>query len=389
MGKLQLKEEISTTNHPGYVFNSKLSSRVVTNADMDPDTTLNNPDSRNHFSTKLTYDIPLFTGFKLSNQKDILKLQKKANELKYNLSKQQLTLEVLKAYNGAVVAKEYVKAIKKAKKSINHIEKSANAFYKEGLVTNIDVQQTKVHKFNTNSKLIDVQNKFYLALSYLSFLTNDYKITDVTQQVDISCNLKQTNELYNMALENRDELKMLDINKKAMKKNIDISNSSYFPNIYAHVEYGFNDDKLTFDDSKDYYTALIGLNYTIFDNTRSIIKQKSKIEYQKANLNYDNIKNAIKLEVDKAVLNLEAKKKILLEKMEAKRLAKKVFDKANLMYKNQLTSINDLLQFEANLQKYKADVIAAKYEKSLAQANLTLILGQDLINKGYNQCLKN
>ena len=52
---------------------------------------LNYPDARNNYNTKLIYEVPLFTGFKLSNQKDILKLQEKANEIKYNLDKKELS----------------------------------------------------------------------------------------------------------------------------------------------------------------------------------------------------------------------------------------------------------------------------------------------------------
>ncbi|NCB10996.1 MAG: TolC family protein, partial [Erysipelotrichia bacterium] len=105
-GKLAITEEFNRTNHAGYVFNSKLSSREASfrdfgfvqqneGIDIQP-TDLNYPKDRNNFNTKITYDIPLFTGFKLSNQKDILKLQEKANELKYNLDKKSLEVEVLK-----------------------------------------------------------------------------------------------------------------------------------------------------------------------------------------------------------------------------------------------------------------------------------------------------
>ena len=72
-------------NHPLWKpFNSKLSSREasfrdfgfaqvgnMSNFDIQPKD-LNYPEARNNFNTKLTYDIPLFTGFKLSNQKDIV-----------------------------------------------------------------------------------------------------------------------------------------------------------------------------------------------------------------------------------------------------------------------------------------------------------------------------
>ena len=387
-GKLTLSEEISRTNHSGYVFNSKLSSREASfddfgfnempAANSTEPKNLNYPEDRNNFNTKLTYDIPLFTGFKLSNQKDILKLQEEANNIKYNLDKKELEFEVLKAYNSAVVAKDFVKALEKAKESIIFMKDGAIAFHKEGLVTKIDVNEAKVYESNINSQLFEAKNNFQLALSYLVFLSSDDSITDVENLENIYFKFPNEKELYEQALKSRDEIKMQDIHVNASKKNIEISKASYYPSVYSRLEYGYNDDKLTIDDDKDYYMAMVGVSLTLFDNTRNIEKQKSKIEYAKATINQEKLKDAIKLELKKAVLNLETKEKILLEKMEAKNLAFDILEQAKLQYKNQLISMTTLLQQEANFRKNEALLIDAKYEKSLALASLNLVLGKNI-----------
>lgn len=394
LGKLSVTEELSRTNHSGYVFNSKLSSREATfrdfgfaqqNEGMDVQPRdLNYPDARNNYNTKLIYEVPLFTGFKLSNQKDILELQEKANEIKYNLDKKELTIEVLKAYNSAVVAKEFVSALQKAKIAISQIVKSADAFHKEGLVTKIDVNEAKVYELNINSQLIEASNNFQLALAYLRFLSSDDSISDVEALENINSEISEKNLLYTQALENRDEIKMQDIQINATKKNIDIANSAYYPTVYSHLEYGFNDNTLTLDDEKDYYMALVGINLTLFDNTRDIEKQKSKIEYARASLNSEKLKDAIKLELEKTTLNLETKEKILKEKIEAKNLAADILEQSKLLYQNHLISMTTLLSQEANFRKNEALLIDARYEKSLALAKINLALGKN-INKENKQ----
>lgn len=98
-GKVSISSEVSRTNHAGYVFNSKLSSREATfrdfgfsqmseGMDIIPKD-LNYPNDRTNINSYVSYDIPLFMGFKIENQKDILKLQEKANELLYNLDKKE------------------------------------------------------------------------------------------------------------------------------------------------------------------------------------------------------------------------------------------------------------------------------------------------------------
>ena len=389
-GKLSLSEEMSRTNNAGYVFSYKLASREASFNDfgasqfqgtnslgVEPDN-LNYPEARNNFNTKLTYDIPLFTGFKLSNQKDILKLQEKANNIKYNLDVKELEFEVLKAYNSAVVAKDFIKALEKAKEAIVFMRNAAIAFHKEGLVTKIDVNEAKVYEANINSQLLESKNNFQLALAYLSFLSSDETITDVQELKNLYFKFPNEKELYTQALENRDEVKMQDIQVNASKKNIDIAKASYYPTVFSRLEYGYNDNTLTVDTDKDYYMAIVGISITLFDNTRSIEKQKSQIEYQKASLNQEKLKDAIKLELKKAMLNLETKEKVLEEKIEAKTLANDILEQAKLQYKNRLISMTTLLQQEANFRKNEALLIQAKYEKSLALASLNLVLGKNI-----------
>ena len=124
--------------------------------------------------------------------------------------------------------------------------------------------------------------------------------------------------------------------------------------------------------------AMLGISLTLFDDTRSIEKEKSKIEYAKANLNQEKLKDAIKLELKKAILELETKENILKEKVEAKNLANEVLEQAKLQYKNRLISMTTLLSQEANFRKNEAFLIQARYEKSLALAKVNLVLGKNL-----------
>lgn len=387
-GKVSISSEVSRTNHAGYVFNSKLSSREATfrdfgfsqmNEGMDIiPKDLNYPNDRTNINSYVSYDIPLFMGFKIENQKDILKLQEKANELLYNLDKKNLEFEILKAYNGAVVAKDFVKALEKAKQTVEFIYEGAKEFHKNGLVTKIDVNEAKVYQLNINSTLTEAKNNFNLTLAYLKYLTSNENITDVENLENIYFDLKNFDELYNNALETRDEVKMQNITIEANKKNIDIQKGSYYPTVFSHLEYGVNDDRFTASKDKDYYIALVGISLTLFDSSRSAYLEKSKIEHLKSTLDYEKLKDGIKLELEKAILDYKAKQEILKEKIEAKNLAFEVLNQANLQYKNRLISMTTLLSQEANFRKSESMLINAKYENSLALAKLNLVLGQNL-----------
>ncbi|RXJ87057.1 TolC family protein [Arcobacter sp. CECT 8985] len=389
-GKLNLQSEVNKTNHSGYIFNSKLSSREATFKDFgfaqmgEPIDTepkdLNYPDSRTNVNTKLTYDIALFTGFKISTQKDIMKLEKKINKLKYDMNKTELSFEVFKAYNGAVIAKKYIKALKQTLISVDNIVKSALIFYKEGLTTSIDVKQAKAHKFEVLSNLQNAKNRFNFAISYLRFLSSNDKITDVNSPKKIDIKLYNKKELISQALKTKDSIKASKLYKKIMKKNIDISKSNYYPTIYSHLEYGYNDNRFNFSDDKDYYNALIGVKYTLFDGTRNIKVQKDKIKYLKAKINHKKQEDYVKMQINNALDSLETKIAILSAKQSSLDLTAKVFEQANKMYKNHLISMTDLLKQKSNYENVQAQFFDAKYQKYIAKAKVAKILNLDFLN---------
>ena len=387
-GKVSLNSDISRTNHSGYVFMGKLSSREATfkdfgfaqqNEGMDVQPKdLNYPDARNNYNTKLIYGVPLFTGFALYHQKGILKLQEKANEILYNLDKKTLEFEVLKAYNSAVLAKDFVKTMQKAKDTIGFIKNGAKEFHKNGLVTKIDVNEAELYFLNTNSNLIEAENNFKLSLAYLKFLTSNENISDVENLQNTYLEIKEFEDLYKIALKNRDEITLQNISIEANNKNIKANQGSYYPSVFTHLEYGYNDDKFSTSKDKDYYMALLGISLTLFDGTRSAKVEKSRLEYLKAKLDFEKLQDGIKLEVQKAILDYKAKQEILKEKILASELASSVLNQAKLQYKNRLISMTTLLSQETNYRQSQTMLLNAKYENSLALARLNLVLGQNL-----------
>ncbi len=417
-GSLVFAQNISRTNNAGYVFGMKLASREANFGDfgfsdfmgaiggaaqaangdfgtfsqmlaqsgdgilaMQPDD-LNNPDARTNFETKATYKVPIFTGFKLQNAKKMAKLQILANQAKYTYNEKSLGLEVLKAYNGAVAAKEFIKATQTAKKATNSFVEFATELYDEGLVTDIDVKQAKVYDMGVDAKMLEAKNSYQLALAYLRFLTADNEISDVESFQNIFVDISSLDSLKYDAYRKRDDFAWMKYNTDTMKTKIDFDSSDYYPTIGAQLEYGFNDNKLNnLSSDKDYYMGAIGLSYNLFDgNLRSVKKQKAKVEYAKTKHYFDYMKSGIKLEVEKNYLTLVTKQKVLKQKQKALSLSDEVLVKSQEMYKNHLMNMSTLLMQQANRQKANAEVILAKYEETLASASLKIALGDSLKN---------
>ena len=401
-GTLVFNENISRTNNAGYIFGMKMASREATfgdfgfnEFDMSGKTNplpvapedLNNPDTRTNYETKVTYEVPLFTGFKLENANKMAKLQILAKTAKYTFNKKQLGLEVLKAYNGAVAAKEFISATLKAKEATSSFVTFASELFNEGLVTSIDVKQAQVYDMGVDSKIIESQNRYDLAISYLKFLTSNDLITDVNSFKSIGIDISSLKTLQTNANINRDDFSSMKYNVDTMKTKIDFDSSGNYPTIGAQIEYGYNDDSFNNIDSEhDYYMGAIGLSYTLFDGSiNSAKKQKAKIQYNKTKYYLDYMRDGIKLEIEKNMLNLKAKQKIFIQKQKANNLAGEVLEQSQEMYKNHLINMSNLLMQQANQQKANAEMIFAKYEETLAAGVLKISLGQSLIQNSKDK----
>lgn len=398
-GSLVFNENITKTNNAGYAFGMKLSSREATFADfgfadflshspspMDSSVLnvkpedLNHPNSRTNYETKLTYSLVLFTGNKLENAKKMAKLQILAQSFIYEYDKKKLGLEVLKAYNGAVVAKEFIKASLKAKEATSSFVEFAYELFNEGLVTSIDLKQARVYDMGVDTEIVKAQNRYELAIAYLCFLTSDTDISDVSTFKNIENEIINTKELSQKAYENRDDLSFMEYNTQTMKLKTDMEKSGYFPTIGAQIEYGYNDNQFNnISDNHDYYVGAIGLKYNLFDGfITTAKKQKAQIQYQKTKFYYEYMKDGISLEVEKNILTLNAKEKILKQKIKANNLSSEVLEQSRELYKNHLINMSNLLIQQANQQKATAEMILAKYEKSLAAGQLKISLGESI-----------
>jgi outer membrane protein TolC len=409
-GSLVFNENISHTNNAGYVFGMKLASREAdfgdfgfsdfltplgmaiggaANGNQPSDMSgllstqpqdLNYPDARTNYETKLTYKVPLFTGYKLQNAKKMAKLQILAKTAKYNYDEKSLGLEVLKAYNGAVASKEFIKATTKAKEATNSFVNFANELFNEGLVTSIDVKQAKVYDMGVDAKMIEAKNRYDLALSYLKFLTSDDKITDVGSFKNINNEIISLETLQDKAHTSREDFIWMKYNTDTMRSKIDFDSADNYPMIGAQLEYGYNDNEINnISSDKDYYLGAVGLSYTLFDGSISSSKiQKAKIEYKKTKHYFEYMKDGIKLEVEKNLLTLQTKQKIFKQKVKAQNLSDEVLEQSQQMYKNHLINMSNLLMQQANQQKASAETIMANYEKSLAAATLQISLGEKL-----------
>jgi len=333
------------------------------------------------FNMRVISEFPIFTGFKISSAKKMAALQVKAKKFKYQHDRNKLAIEVLKAYNGVVAAKAYIKALESAQKTMASFVKMTNDLYKQGMIVESDVLSTKAKQTDIRVKMIEAQNKYELALSYLEFLTGDPTITDVRDfEVIVPLNSK-LKDLQVKALLNRKDYKAMQNNLKTMKYNVKMTKSVKYPTVGAHLEYGWRiDDDPKFSKYNDYYALQLQAKWYIMkagENGKIEEAQKKKLQIGYYLL---QMKRGIKLDVKQKFLKLKSTAAIIKAKEDNLKTVQSILEKYKSMYKNGLINISLLLMRQSEVQKAEAELIKAKYDQAIAAAELKASMG-DMIKK--------
>lgn len=366
-GEVTVNENFYRTNHSGYVFNAKLSSREVTDEDMMLDM-MNEPKSRNNFETTAEYKIPLFTGFMLSNEESAAKNMEKAALYIANRDEKKISIEALKGYNYAVAAKRYLSAAQKSYESVERIVYGINEMFKQKMASKTDLMEAELAKTTADARLFEAKKQYQTSIEYLKFIADEEDISGVGSFFEVQSSAGN--------YENRDELKATEFAAEASKKRSDATISEHLPKVYAFAKYGYNDDVLTLSGTKDFYFAGIAVSYSLTDfGGASARREAARAEYLKASYEAASMKGYAKFDAKQKELEMEQKEKLVAQSKAKRELASQIFENYKLKHQNGLTSVTELLKKEAESLVAEAEEIEAKAMYLNAKAEYKYAVG--------------
>jgi outer membrane protein TolC len=357
-GKLDFIQDFANSDDAGNVFGFKLSSREATFGDfgakefMDnymagtPDYTtpphdLNYPDSRNYFQSKLKYEVPLFTGFKISSYEDIMESVTKIKKLEKSQVINEKIYEIRKSFYDMALLEESIRNLNVILKNIQTLETMTNEMIEVGYAKKIDLLEVKAKKGNVERVVSQMESNKELLYHYISFLLNQ-KVTSVkTPSLEINIPSFSNSEI----LENNLDIQKANSGLKVKKSMIDVAQSSYYPMVGAFAEVATADDKFLGEaDDHRSYTLGARLTFNIFNGgIDSANIEKSKLEYIKtktqvtlANSGIELQTQKIRTEIDSLNNDIESLKKELL-------LADEIYGNYEARYKEKLSSMSDVI----------------------------------------------
>ena len=359
---------MATTN-PLMAFGSKLNQEILTQADFNP-ALLNDPDQIQNYATKVSVEQPLINldGF---YQRKAAKTTMEAKELQAMRTRDYLNFEAQKAYGQLQLAHRAVAVLQKAFEAANANLNMAQNSYDQGLLQKADLLEVKVRVTEVSDQLKTAKSNVKNASDYLAFLMNEQG--DVVYEPSEELVPDNLGETVEVTLENRADVKAMDLVSEAYKANMKADNMTFLPRLNAFASYEMYDDQIFQADAKGYIIGA-SLSWDVFKGSQRFAKAgKSKTSYEKAKQEYEQYvaKSTMELQRTKRMVE-DAESRLQTSKLAMEQSEESLRIRTN-RFKEGLEKTTDLLMAEATYAEKQLAYYQTIFEYNQAQSLLTFL----------------
>ena len=344
-----------------------------------------NPKDEYNFVT--SFSQPIFTGFSLINKYKIASLGLDIAKIKQKVTQQNIILDAKNAYFSVLKAQKLLDVANLTVNQITSQKDVIDNMYQVGVRPLNDLLQSQVQLANANQRLITAKNN--LAAAQLQF--NTLLIRPVNTPVSIVDILDYKPFSYDIdycltqAKKNRIEIQSADLEVQVSEKDYNQSQSNYYPTVNLEGNYyrrgtDWNVDGGEGIADREYWDvrATVSWNFWEWGRTNYGVREKfqrlSQAKYHR---------EQIQIDVDKEVKQAYLKTKEAEQNIVA---VEKAIDQAkdNLRiieehYKDQVSTITDLLVAQTLLTDTMTNYYNALYGFKISKAVLYRAIGQEVL----------
>jgi outer membrane protein TolC len=362
--KLLVKEAV------GIPFNNPFPGNI-------PLTEIPNLQDKNILKSSVDVDWLLFSGLEATYAIKASKHKEASLNYVGNAEKDEIALEIIEAYDklALVIASERV--LTTSEKYLNEQEYYVKKAIENGLATPIGRKKIELAQQQLASKQLEFNHNKTLLIEVLHQMTGENR----ENLALLNPQLQSFSIASVSSTEKRNEIKALEEAEKATLYKSKMEKSNFIPKLALKGHYEFMEDDLSLFDPKWYVG--VGIKWNVFDGLQSRLKsKKSIIESQKYREQIEEAEEMIALSIIKAQLTYESSlqnTKIVDKEID---LASATYDMIDKQYKNNLASINDVLDALTDLEKANFKLQESFFDQRRAIADLLHAKG--ILTNFYN-----
>ena len=337
-----------------------------------------NPQILNQSYNSLQVKQLLWAGGKVKNGIQLLEFDKKALLFDMEKNKTDVSYNITTLWYNLFTVKEAKKLIESNIELLSNQKKDAENFVKQGIVLASDVLKIDLAVTNLQSGLIDISNSESLLKFNLSLLTGiDTKTEiDITDTLPIATQTDATMDDYlTLALNNRPELKALNIRQQQANLGLKLTQSNFLPVLSAggKVNYDMPNQRVFPNQASITGTWDVGvfLNWNLselFTNKEKI--KESTLSILRINNAFEQAKEGIQLEVNADYNNYKQAKQKIINAQKAVEQATENFRVEKNKFSANTTTSTDFLNANTLLIQSKINLTTAIANTELAYKKL-------------------
>jgi len=337
---------------------------------------LNYPDAVTNFNTRIEAAMPLYTGGFIEGYVQQAQSFMKAAQNGDQAARQQVIFHVLQAYDGAHAARAYVEVAKQGEVAAQAYVKTIDNLVKQGVVVKSDLLTAQIFLENVRIQLKQAQNGADSAIEQLHLLLG----MPLSEPLDIGSRFEPTmlpghvTELREQALANHPGINAMRAQLAAADGNIQVAKSGRYPQVGVMLRQDWNDKSLGFESSS--YTLGAQLSWNAFDAgvTNATVNRATAAKLELAS-RLQEAESGVAYQVGDALRKAdEAQKRLAVHELSVAQ-AQEALTLVEKRYQNGVTTLVELLAARTQLDKARADRVAAQYDLAVQRASVRLAVG--------------
>lgn len=337
---------------------------------------LNYPDAVTNFNTRIEAQLPLYTGGMIEGYVAQAQSYVKAAQQGDQSARQQVILHVLQAYEGTHAARAYVEVAKQGEIAAQAYVKTIDSLVKQGVVVKSDLLTARINLENVRVQLTQAQNAAASALEQLHLLLG----MPLSEPLDIGARVVpaplpgQLSQWREQALARQPGINVMRQQVEAANASVQVAKAGLYPQVGLMLRQDWNDKNIGFNANS--YTVGAMLTWNAFDGgvTHAAVDRAAAAKAELA-ARLQEAESGVAFQVGDASRKAdEAQKRVAVHELSVAQ-AEEALSLVEKRYKNGVAAIVELLSARAQLDKAKADRVAAHYDLAVQRAGLRLAVG--------------
>lgn len=323
----------------------------------------------------LQSSIPIYNGLQNYHNLQQAKLQKVANQFNIDKIKDDIRINIANSYLQILLQRENVEILKSQYQLTLKQLKRTKELVDAGNLPKGEILQLEATAANDLTNISVAENSLQISKIGLKRLLNlNFSEAIKIKKEEVSLdelNVLETSvdDILSKVIENRNEVKLSELNVDIAKKGIDISKGAYLPTLSGFINFASRETNIS---KIDYLTQLednygltfgFSLNVPIFNRfqTRNSVA-RSKINVLKNENRLKQTKQRVSQNVYQAYLDAQGSHKIFQANEKAVMAQKQAFEYQKTKFDVGVTNALEFTQTKISYQNSQTELARAKYD---------------------------